>query len=248
MNRGQSEAIGFVLIFSLIAASTGIVYVVGFSSLDDVRTAEQLDNVERAFDVLDANVRDLSRRGVPSRATELSLGGGDLRLGEPTNVTVRVRYASNGTEAGNVSIENRPIEYELDDTDVVYSWGAVLREDRSTAVMRSEPGWIVTDRRAVIPLFDTSSGGRDAVGGDTTVLVVAGLNSRSVTSYTTGSAQANVSVTVESPRADAWGPFLEERGFQAADGDPSDGTITYYRDDVDEVHVQVTTASISFEL
>lgn len=248
MNRAQSEAIGFVLIFSLIAASTGVVYVYGFSSLKDVRTAEQLNNVERAFDVLDENTRDLARRGVPSRATEISLGGGDLRVGEPTNVTVHVRYASNGTDIDDLSVESRPIVYQLDDTKVVYTWGAIVRSERSGSVMRSEPGWIVNDDRTVISLFDTSGGsGRTAVGGDTTVLTVVGLNSRSVSSYATGPARANVSVTVDSPRADAWVPVFEDHGFTADDADPSDGEITFHRE-TGEVHVQLTTASVTFEL
>lgn len=249
MNRAQSEAIGFVLVFSVIAASTGVVYVVGFSSLDDVRTAEQLNNVERAFDVLDDNMRDVSRRGVPTRSTAINLGGGDLRVGEPTNVTVSATYMGNGSEAGNLSVETRPLTYDLDATEIAYTSGAVVRSERSSAVMISDPDWIVGDERTVITIFDTSLGGtRAGVGGETTVLVVAGLNSRSVASYATGPGRANVSVTVESPRADAWVPFFEERGFEADDGDPSDGTVTYYREGVDEVHVQLTTASVEFSL
>jgi hypothetical protein len=249
VNRAQSEAIGFVLVFSLIVASTGVVYVVGFSSLQDVRTAEQLTNVERAFDVLDDNMQDIARRGAPTRSTELSLGGGDLRVAGQTNITVRATYVSNGTTAGTIPIETQPITYTLDDTEIAYTSGAVVRSERSGAVMLSEPGWIVDDDRTVITLFDTSlSGPREGVGGDTTVLVVVGLNSRSVSSFATGPGQVNVSVTVESPRASAWMPFFEERGFVAVDDNPADGEITYRRVEVEEVHVQLVTASVEFDL
>lgn len=247
--RAQSETVGFVLVFSLIVASTGVVYVAGFSSLDDARTAEDLNNMERAFDVLAHNVRDLSRQGVPSRSTEIRLGDGSLELGEATNITVEVTYASNGTTIDNRSIKPKPIVYRIDDTEIVYTSGSIIRSERGGAVMRLEPRWIVDDDQTVIPLQNTSAqGDRTAVGGETTVQVETERGISGAKSYAPGPARANVSVTVESPRADAWVPFFEEQGFEAVDSVPADGDVTYAWNGTGEVHVQSTRVGVGFSL
>jgi len=246
--RGQSETIGFILIFSLITVSTGVVYVAGFASVDDARSAEQLNNVERAFEVLDDNFQDVARHGAPSRATELSLSGGRVTLGETTTITVVARYESNGTEIDTSPASVSPIIYRADGTEVVYASGAVLRSDRGNAVMRSDPRWLVTDRRTVLPMLVTSPAPDDtrALSGDTTVLIRGERRQRTVAiAADPPSSRVNVSVTVESSRAAAWGRFLEGSGFDAVDGDPTDGTITY-RFVTDELYVAHTETRVRF--
>ena len=248
MNRAQSEVIGFVLVFSLIVASTGIVYVVGLSSLQDARTAEQLNNVERAFDILDDNMRDLSRRGAPTRSTEIDLAGGALRLGDPVTVTVEAENTTSG-DTTTITTTSRPIVYEKDDRQVVYVYGATLRQNGDDSVMVTEPSWLVGERRTLVPLLVTQAAeGRTAVGGQTTVLLRARADSRGVRSSTVESgASTELTVTVESPRAEAWGRFAERRGFTAVDADASDGEVTY-RTTTDGVVIQLTTTSVNFDL
>ena len=248
--RAQSEIIGFVLIFALIVSTTGVVYVAGFSSLENVRTAEELNNVERAFDVLDDNMLDVSRRAAPSRATELSLGNGGIELGDTTNITVRATNTSDPLDNRTVTIETRPIVYRLDDTGIAYTSGATIRRDRSDAVMLSEPRWTVSDERTVVPLLGVSQGGdTGSLSGDTTILVRTQRDSRSIPvrfSPASGS-RVNVTVTITSPRADAWKRFLERRGFTAVDpagADPTDGVIAY-EFETDALYVQQTTMSVT---
>lgn len=234
MTRAQSETIGFVLVFALIVTSTGIVYAAGFSTLGDARTAEELRNMERAFDVLSDNIDDVARRSAPSRSTEIRLGSGDLSFGEPVNVSV----SANGSTD---NFTRQPLVYRLDDSAVVYSMGAVIRTDRGGSAMRSDPGWVVDDRRVVLTWIDVrQSGDSVAVGGDTTALVRVQSGSvpnvRSITSDT----DFTVTVTVESPRADAWRRHFLERGFGSctpvSDGEVSCSITT------DEFHyVKVST-------
>jgi hypothetical protein len=247
--RGQSETIGFVLVFALIVASTGVVYVAGFSSLDDARAAEEITNAERAFDVFDDNVQDVTRRGAPSRATEMSLGNGDLYLENATRITVTGHYASNGTEGANASVGARPIVYRLDGSRVVYASGAVIRSDRGNAVMRTQPSWVVTDRRTVLPLVVTNpdTDGRTAVGGGDTVLIAAERTERTLgIEFDPRTTAVNVTVTVKSPRAEAWGQFLADRGFTAIDADASDDRVSYWFV-TDELYLQRTSIRIGFQ-
>lgn len=243
--RAVSDLVGFALVFALVTASIAMVYVAGLQGLEDARRDEQVRNVERAFDVLDDNLEDIHRRGVPSRATEISLLDGQMTYGEPVGVTVHVENTANASDNRTVTASVRPLVYSATatDTEIVYTAGAVVRDDRGSSVMVSEPGFSHDDTRAVLPLVVTHQrqGTRGGLGGRTTILVVAFRQSKEAgTPFTTNaSAQANVSVTIQSPRADAWKSYFRAHGFEAADADATDGAVTYYFE-TDRVYVPRT--------
>ncbi len=244
--RGVSETIGFVFVFALVTASIGVVYTTGIGGLEDAREDEQLTNAVRAFDVLDDNVGDLTREGAPSRATELKLSDATLGFGDPVTVRVRVNHTVTDANA-TYSATTRPLVYSGAAGDVVYSAGATFRVDGDAAAMRAEPGLLVDDRRSMIPLLvtypRTDSGG---IGGSSTVLLVAHRQSQGLDgTFDTGDDEARVNVTVDSPRAAAWGRYFEETGMTAVDGDPSDGDVTYqFRTD----HLLVSETVVEFDV
>lgn len=227
--RAQSEVLGFVLVFSLITMSAGIVFVSGFAGLQDAQQAEQLDNMGRAFDVLDANLADVHERGAPSRATEIHLSGGSLGFGEPIQIQVRATD-TDGSNPATFVMSARPLVYSgEDETSFVYVAGAVIRTQGDRSVMQSTPDFRVSDTRTVIPFIVTYPDSDESLAGDSTVLIVGtNLGNELDGSYTpTGTAMANVDITVESPRADAWGRYFENEGYTAVDADASDDSITY---------------------
>ncbi|PSQ04008.1 hypothetical protein BRC97_11835 [Halobacteriales archaeon QS_6_71_20] len=249
MTRAQSDAIGFVLVFSLIVVTIGTVYAAGFAGLSDLRTGEQLENMERAFDVLDDNVDDIVRDGAPGRATEIKLNGGTLAVEETARVTVEATNESRTTENFTVTAATRPITYSDGDTTVAASFGTVIRGDGGAAAMRDDPGWLVDDERAVLPLtVTTRPGSRSAIGGSSTVLVSMEATSRGIAREIDAGADGpvRVNVTVESPRADAWNRYLASTGMTAVDADASDGEVTY-RVLVDRVVVPRTTIEVRLE-
>ncbi|GAA0195128.1 DUF7289 family protein [Halobaculum roseum] len=250
MSRAQSDAIGFVLVFSLIVLTVGTVYAAGYPALEEFRTGEQLENMERAFEVLDDNLDDLTREGAPSRATEIKLNGGTLAVNGSTTITVNATTTDPVRgENFTVSDESTPITYSEGDTTVVSAHGAVFRQDGDAAVMRSEPGWVVDDDHALIPLVVTDrTGDRVAFGGSSTVLIRGQVTGRGIAGEVVAgdSDDVTVTVTVESPRADAWKRHFEAEGLTAVDGNPADGEVTY-RFEVDSVVVQQTTVSVELE-
>lgn len=227
--RAQSEALGFVLIFSLIVATVGIVYVSGYGALQDSRDAEQVTNMERGFDVLADNVADVHRHGDPSRATELKLGGGTLRHGDGVYVAVDVTDTANASHnASYPSVTVRPLVYADGDSSVVYALGGVLRTDGDAAAVRSGPGWVLTPERSVVSLLVTyPGGGSTSLGGRSTVLVQADRQTRALYGSFDPEGDARVNVTVESARAGAWADYFAARGMTAVDGDAADGRVTY---------------------
>lgn len=248
-DRGVSETLGFVLVFSIIVATIGIVYASGISGLSDAQDAEKVENVGRAFDVLADNLEDLHRRGAPSRATEVKLAGGNLRTaGERVQFRIRAENSTDPNHNFTTSMDSEPIVYADDDgTSLVYENGAVIRSDPAGSAMLSEPEWIVGPNRSVLPLINTYGGGRGGVGGDGAVLVVAERGSRSLHGPFTvgGGSTAVVNVTVESPRPGPWKRYFEASGFTAIDGDASDGVITY-RFQTQELYVSTTGVEVTF--
>lgn len=226
---GATEVLGFVLIFSLVASTTGIVYVYGFSGLQDARDATALDNAERAMEVFADNVRDIHNRGVPNRATEFKLYDAGLRLEEPT--TWRVNVTADGdTYVYTSNVE--PLAYSAGATDLVYANGALVRVDRGGAIMKREPPFVFRqvggENVAVIPFIETRSPTTQNVAGDATVLVRTDL-ARSETvvetvgNYSDSSLSVNVSVETTPDRAVVWERYLDAEIADAyATSDPCD--------------------------
>jgi hypothetical protein len=246
--RGVSETIGFVFVFALVTASVGVVYTTGIGGLEDAREDEQLTNAVRAFDVLADNVKDVTREGAPSRATELKLAGANLRFGDSVRIEVQVNHTdtdANATYARNT----RPLVYSDSAGEVVFSAGATFRVDNGYAAMRNEPGLLVGDRRSVVPLLVAyPRGDSNGVGGSSTVLLVTHRQSQELPGqFDTGPGgdDARVNVTVESPRAAAWGRYFEAKGMNALDADASDGNVTYqFHTD----HLLVPESVVEFEM
>lgn len=233
-DRAVSETMGFIFAFALVTATVASVYTFGMAGLLDAQRGEQANNAERAFDVLADNFADVHRADAPSRATEISLAGATLAVGEPITVSVEVTNTTNASDNATVSMHPRPVVYSgVQDTTIAYVAGAVVRTDGDASVMSVEPRFVVTGRNAVIPFVHTyPSGGIESLSGDGTVLVVARQQNSKLarqfrTSTATGDPDARVNVTVESPRAGAWKHYFESRGFTEVDGDPADGAVTY---------------------
>jgi hypothetical protein len=248
VTRGQSEVLGFVFVFSLIVLTVAAVYAGGFPALQDARDAERIENMERAFEVLDDNIADIMRHEAPSRATEVRLTGGRMELGTNTSLSVRVANTSNASRNLTFSERARPITYTDEDTTFALSFGALLRSDRGNPAMLSGPGWIIGPERSVVPIPQFVPGGdRGLASGDTTILLIAKAGaSRSVRSFNPDNgARANVTITVSSERAAAWGRYLEANGMTEIDGNPSDDEVSYWYE-TDAVYFPKQRISIRF--
>ncbi|WP_418282988.1 DUF7289 family protein [Halorubrum sp. DTA98] len=254
-DRAVSETVGFVLVFALITTTIAMVFTLGLGGLEDAQIAERDNNVERAFDVLHDNLRDVSRDGVPSRATEIRLAGGELRLDERTEI----RFNSSGWDAAYTE-RTRPIVYRgAGGTEIAYENGAVFRTNGPYSGVLNEPDLVVGDASAgtgnatIVYSLVRASGGTRSVSGDRTTLVVGSMAGRDVVDRDR-SPGANVTMEIDSPRADAWERHYEELA-ETHDGielDPDgDGDVTVVFDlgadgEFDEFVIHQTTIGIEF--
>lgn len=233
-DRGVSDVLGYVLVFSLIVSTLGVVYTTGLGGLADVRQSEKISNAERAFDVLDANVDDLVRGTAQTRATEIKLEDATLAFEDP--VVVNVSAGDGEFYRGEI----RPVYFtgERGETRVVYENGAVFRQDSQAAVIRNRPDFILGEK-TIVPLVITRT--RDTGrSGSGRILVRTEVVDRSVERLPVAGDNATISIT--SPRADTWADYVDD----TADGDctVADGTATCTVD-TDVVYVQVVRIDVT---
>jgi hypothetical protein len=215
-DRAVSEVISYVLVFGLIVSAVAIISVSGLSTLQDVRNDEQIDNAERAFDILSDNVEDIYRRGAPSRATEISLGEAELSTGSNVTMRVEIDETADGTYNVDEDFERnvRPVVYSGDDNrKLVYEAGAVFRTNRDGGVTVQEPPFLVDEERVHLPVVGLNRPGVQSLGGST-VLVRTNLRSRTVEYEDTGDTVEEIRIQIlESEHGDQWVDYLQSEGF-----------------------------------
>jgi type II secretory pathway pseudopilin PulG len=265
--RAVSDVIGFILIFSLISLAVGIVSLSGFAGLQDRQDAEQVNNAERAFEILANNVEDIYRRSAPRRATEIELAGARLSSGERTTVAVTITNLDQNTYPPNVKVLH-PIRYTAPDgTTLVYENGAVIREDPSgEAVMKREPNLVFSSsggtETAVLPIVATSAA--SSIGGETTALIRTQSQGTAVLDryddptadgLPTGTQyELQLRITTSPERAEAWQSSLQEE-ITAAYGplDTGEGctrptsTAVECTVRVDQVSITSTRVDVGFD-
>lgn len=246
-SRGVSDVVAFVLVFSLIAATTGVVYAVGFTGLESARDAERVDNAERAFEVLGDNVADVYREGAPSRKTEIKLADADLSFGATTTMNVSVE---GDTAAGNqvyYEANLRPVVFSAGGTDIVYEGGAVVREADGYARMVRAPPFLLEDRRVVLSYVVTTVAGSSGVSGDATVLVRAVRTGQSTLVHDDATPRVTLRIETTTPRAAMWERYVNEQaswtGSDWQDGDETPCATTDLGDGRSEVTCTVEADS-----
>lgn len=212
-DRAASEVLSFALVFGLVVTSVAIVSVSGLGTLEATRDGEQMNNAERAFDVLADNMADLYQQGAPSRATELKVGDAQLEFGDHSEMNVSVTKAGDANPTPVLNRTMRPIIYEgSQDRQLVYEGGAVFREDRNGGRIVHEPPLVVTGNHVLYTFVGTRSNERASVGGST-VLVRSAYRGSTVRFENTSADVESVTVDVTSPRAGSWADYFESIGF-----------------------------------
>lgn len=223
-DRAVSDVVGYVLIFSLIVATVGVVTTVGFGTLEDRQTAEQINNAERAFDVFANNMENVYRDGSPSRATEMRLSGGTLQYGEPVNITIQ----DAADENVNHTVQMTPLVYSEGETEIIYVGGAVIRSERESAVMIRDPPFRIDSQRTLIPLVDTTGfPGVRTISAEERVRVRSANIERIAAPEPDLYDADEVRINVSSPRSDAWVRYFDERATEVGGTVSNNEEVSY---------------------
>lgn len=240
-SRGQSETLGFVLVFALIVTTIGVVYATGFTGLDNVREGEQINNAQRAFEVLADNIEDVAHRNAPSRSTEIRLAEAELRIAEAIQLEV-----NDPDSDFNVTWDLRPVIYDAGTgTEIVYSQGAVIRSQQSGGIVITEGTFVIGENRSLFPVIQTRLTGTNSVSGSTTVLLRA-EHSQTKVLYANRTESNKIWFNITSPRASSWRSHLTA-AYDGVTCEPvSDDTVSCHVT-TDRVYVSVYQIDLSIE-
>ncbi|MFC7250313.1 hypothetical protein ACFQJ5_10750 [Halomicroarcula sp. GCM10025324] len=239
-DRGQSATVGFVVIFSMVLLMVALISVSGFATLDHVQDAERVNNGVRSFEILSDNVDDVVGDEVPSRTTTVKLYNSQLSAAETTTIEVAVP-ADDFTHRFEVT----PIVLDAGTgTEVVYENGAVIRSDPDGQVMVDSPTMLLTTDYTVIPVVRTTPVGSTSVAGQTSATVR--TTHEGTTVLRTDTESDDVTLTVTSPRSEAWLRYLDAQpGTDTCNRVASD-TVSCTLD-TSEVTVSVTDIAVRFD-
>lgn len=208
LDRGQSEIIGYVLLFSTILIALGVVVTFGVTALDQVQSATVADNGEFAMESVAGDMEALYYGTSTVRNTELVLDSATLETGPPTTVNVTanrggVKVATNRTF--------RPIVYKTDDVAIAYENTLLIRDQARGSVAVNDPLVRISDRRAVVPVVQTNASVQSVAGSTHQVHAVLNQSTgESLTSQSGDLVRLNITVQTVPDRVDVWERQLNE--------------------------------------
>lgn len=161
---GVSEAIGFLLIFSMVIVGIGLVTLYGYPMLLQQQNSADERIMEKNMIVLQNDVKSLSYKMVPYKETSLKIGGGSLTAKNPVGTsspTFNVYdewpicnfYGSKdvGTPA---NFQSGAMDYysPASHTEISLQNGAVVMRDlgQSGSSMLAEPRWFIDEETNTI--------------------------------------------------------------------------------------------------
>jgi hypothetical protein len=174
-DRGVSEAIGFMLIFSIIIAGIALVTLYGYPLLLQQQVGADEKIMEKNMIVLQNDIKSLAYKTVPFKETSLKIGGGSLNVYNssysPPSSTIEIDDGGSVSYlppyTGGTKFSPGELRYESvsGQTDISLQNGAVVLRPRvkqgstSGSAMLSQPRWFfdATTNTMVINLINITS-------------------------------------------------------------------------------------------
>jgi hypothetical protein len=140
-DRGVSDVVSFVLIFSLVIASGAVVATAGLDQLTELRDVERVQSSERAMEVAAADLSNL-QGGNQSTNLDFALNGGNIWVND-SYLQVNVSGPGIDSDSINDTYQVNSLEHRLSrgdqDVTVAYESGAVMRSDGGS--FQYDPRW-----------------------------------------------------------------------------------------------------------
>ncbi|MDE4908739.1 hypothetical protein L0665_08985 [Methanogenium marinum] len=243
---GVSEAIGFILIFTIVILGISIVTLYGYPVLADAKINSDEKIMEQNMIVLQNDIKILTRNNVPYRDTTIGVSGGSVFV---TNSTASENGGGehfnlnyyDGTNWITTPYYPGSLEFVSDQGTAVISVanGAVIKrqQDLDGSSMVSDPRWFYDEDEDTLVLFMTnlSSSQEMTLGGIGTIqMAMLGAPEIHDFSYTTGTREVKIEYfpDLADDYSRAWenyltGPYIVDSGFlmDAPTGNPGDPDI-----------------------
>ena len=168
-DQGVSEAVGFIIIFSMVVIGIGLVSLYGYPVLAQQQTQADVRNMEQTLIVLQNDIKSLCYKNVPYKETSLKVGGGSLTLYNKS-LTAQAFGIYYDNITGNLTIDAviedfHPgmLKYDADSSDAVIALengGVMIRQElQQGSSMKAEPRWFFdsTTKTLVVYLIGLES-------------------------------------------------------------------------------------------
>ncbi|MFD1587292.1 hypothetical protein ACFR9U_09870 [Halorientalis brevis] len=251
--RAVSDVIGFVLVFGLVATTVAIISVSGLGTLQDSRNAEQINNAERAFDVLADNMADVHQEGAPHRATEISLEKAQLNTATVVRMNVTAKNTTSGSWETIRNVQAQPIVWTATrgrETQIAYSFGAVVRSQRDGGVVLNRPPLVLEDDRMFLTIVKTQTNSPKSLSGTTIRVRASEARSAGQIRDDELSHYGQLRINVTTPRADIWQQYLERKEVVtscAIDEETGTSRVSCALDVPEELYVSVSGITVALE-
>ncbi|MBR1369851.1 hypothetical protein RJ53_10330 [Methanocalculus chunghsingensis] len=237
-----SEAIGFILIFSIVVTGIAIVVLYGLPLIVAGQSGADVRNMEQTMIVLQNDFKSLSYKMVPYKETALQVQGGVLTVTDASGSFV-VGIGGTGDLLTSTPGQLRYVA-DHDRTHIVIENGAVLTRPgfaRGSAMI-AEPRWYYDDpsNTLILSFIEIDTGRTRSIAGVGRIE----MKGVSVTTdeYPLGAGEYVYLRYTEDPEDDysvAWGNYFTERlGFVYYGGE-------YQRDHVDLLVIRTVVIRVS---
>jgi hypothetical protein len=188
--EGVSEAIGFILIFTMVITGIGLVTLYGYPMLIQQQSTANEQIMEKNMIVLQNDVKSLVYKTVPYKESSLKIEGGSLTLyntsSTPAVSTIVIQDCAGGGNVYVNTFHSGDLRYSSESagTDISLQNGAVVMRPHvspgtvSGSAMLAEPRWFYDNQTntMVINLIGFNSTGIMSWTGVGTVQTSMGLS------------------------------------------------------------------------
>jgi hypothetical protein len=230
-DRGVSEAIGFLLIFTMVIVGIGLVTLYGYPMLLQQQITADEKIMEKNMIVLQNDEKSVTYKTIPYKETSLKIGSGALEVHNQSDTTATFKIYDADTSFPTVTFHPGDLRYVSDsaDTDISLQNGAVVKRQHLEAgsAMVAEPRWFVdpATNTVVINLIAINSSTPMSREGIGTVQMelgqvnysynIVGVNDQPImVKYTPGADDQDYSV--------AWGNYFTQSLSMSSTGNPGE--------------------------
>ncbi|MEM2924370.1 MAG: hypothetical protein QXJ68_01605 [Methanocellales archaeon] len=219
-----SEVVGYMLIFTIVVLSIGLMYVYGYPILEDLQNRIRFQNAEQGFATLQADLDRVVFDQAPIKTTRINTGGGSIQAassGDRINIVVNI----SGEKKYEVTRELGIVEYRHLGKRIAYIDGGVFIKEGERSYLRIPPKIYVyndtetSNLTVIISIFSIYCK-YPTMGGGERVSVLSKFNRSSTSAYINqsfNSSLSNVTIVINSSLyADAWEMHfsnLKERAY-----------------------------------
>jgi hypothetical protein len=241
--RSVSDLIGFILMFSIIASSVSLIYLVGFDTLEDFSDDEDVQTADRAMRGVAETFEDIHRQGVPERSLDVGIDGANLDLVE-SGIELRVKETTGPGSPREFDIETNALTVSRSGSadEIAYESGALFQVGEQGSIIRHRPVFSCEGGTAILSVVQLT--GSVSISVEDPVQVTGRQTETRRLYPSPGSSPKATEITIDvtdSRYASAWDNYLDRLGSEQDWVQDSNGVYTC---NVNRVYIRQTTINV----